>query len=129
MSVRTLRWVSVIVPTVFVVTFEIITRTVFADVVPSWVHVVVALAAVSLGAFLFSTFVFATMARLEREIRVRNQRLALLNAVASESAPISASMVGIHACEAFVCTQATLYSPLPRGVCRIARHGSGCGQM
>src|SRR3972149_1672841 len=77
MSVRTLRWVSVIVPTAFVVAFEIITRTVFADVVPSWVHVVVALAAVSLGAFLFSTFVFATIGRLERQGVERKRRPAL----------------------------------------------------
>src|SRR3990170_4082502 len=83
MSVRTLRWVSVIVPTAFVVAFEIITRTVFADVVPSWVHVVVALAAVSLGAFLFSTFVFATIGRLERQVVERNRRLAILNALAA----------------------------------------------
>src|SRR3989304_9146821 len=82
MSVRTLRWVSVIVPTAFVVAFEIITRPVFADVVPSWVHVVVALAAVSLGAFLFSTFVFATIGRLERQVVERNPRLAILNALA-----------------------------------------------
>ena len=85
MSVRTLRWVSVIVPTAFVVTFEIITRTVFADVVPSWVHVVVALAAVSLGAFLFSTFVFATIGRLERQVVERNRRLAILNALAADT--------------------------------------------
>ena len=85
MSVRTLRWVSVIVPTAFVVAFEIITRTVFADVVPSWVHVVVALAAVSLGAFLFSTFVFATIGRLERQVVERNRRLAILNALAADT--------------------------------------------
>src|SRR3990170_1270488 len=85
MSVRTLRWVSVIVPTAFVVAFEIITRTVFADVVPSWVHVVVALAAVSLGAFLFSTFVFATIGRLERQGGERNRRLAILNALAADT--------------------------------------------
>src|SRR3990172_10004896 len=85
MSVRTLRWVSVIVPTAFVVAFEIITRTVFADVVPSWVHVVVALAAVSLGAFLFSTFVFATIGRLERQVVERNRRLAILNPLAADT--------------------------------------------
>ena len=85
MSVRALRWISVIVPTIFVVTFEIITRSLFDDVVPPWVHVVVALGAVSLAAFIFSTFVFATIGRLEREVRERNRRLAILNALAADT--------------------------------------------
>ena len=85
MSVRALRWISVIVPTIFVVAFEIITRRLFDDVVPPWVHVVVALGAVSLAAFIFSTFVFATIGRLEREVRERNRRLAILNALAADT--------------------------------------------
>src|SRR3990172_10366456 len=85
MSVRALRWISVIVPTIFVVTFEIITRSLFDDVVPPWVHVVVALGAVSLAPFIFSTFVFATIGSLEREVRERNRRLAILNALAADT--------------------------------------------
>src|SRR3972149_325601 len=85
MSVRALRWISVIVPTIFVVTFEIITRSLFDDVVPPWVHVVVALGAVSGAAFAFSTFVFATIGSLEREVRERNRRLAILNALAADT--------------------------------------------
>ena len=85
MSVRTLRWISVVAPTAFVVTFEIITRSLFDDVVPSWVHVVVALTAVSLAAFAFSTFVFTMMGRLEREVLERNRRLAILNALAADT--------------------------------------------
>ena len=84
-SVRTLRWISVVAPTAFVVTFEIITRSLFDDVVPSWVHVVVALTAVSLAAFGFSTFVFTMMGRLEREVLERNRRLAILNALAADT--------------------------------------------
>jgi len=79
-----LRWISVIAPTTFVVVFEVITRSLYSDVVPPWVHVVVALGAVSLAAFAFSTFVFATIGRLEREIVERNRRLAILNALAAE---------------------------------------------
>ncbi len=85
LSTRTLRWISVVVPTAFVVVFEFVTRSLYGAVVPAWGHTVVILAAVSAGAFAFSTFVFATMGHLEREIRQRNRRLALLNAVASEA--------------------------------------------
>src|SRR3990172_6861813 len=84
-SIRTLRWISVVVPTAFVVVFELITRSLYDDFVPAWGHTVVILAAVSVAAFAFSTFVFATMAPLEREIRERNRRLSLLNTVASEA--------------------------------------------
>jgi signal transduction histidine kinase len=85
LSIRTLRWISVVVPTAFVVVFELVTRSLYDDFVPAWGHTVVILAAVSTAAFAFSTFVFTTMARLEREIRERNRRLALLNAVATEA--------------------------------------------
>lgn len=85
LSIRTLRWISVVVPTAFVVVFELVTRGLYGDLVPVWGHTVVILAAVSAGAFAFSTFVFATMGRLEREIRERNRRLALLNAVAIDA--------------------------------------------
>jgi len=85
LNIRTLRWISVIVPTAFVVVFEFVTRSLYDDLVPAWGHTIVVLGAVSAGAFAFSTFVFATMGRLEHEIRVRNHRLALLNAVASEA--------------------------------------------
>ena len=84
MSIRRLRWISVIAPTVFVGAFEIVTRSLYGDLVPLWVHMVVALAAVSVAAFAFSTFVFASMRSVEREIRVRNRRLAALNALAAE---------------------------------------------
>jgi len=84
-SIRTLRWISVVVPTAFVVVFELITRSLYDDFVPAWGHTVVILTAVSVAAFAFSTFVFATMARLEREIRERNRRLSLLNTVAAEA--------------------------------------------
>lgn len=84
MSVRQLRWISVIAPTVFVGAFEIVTRSVYGNLVPPWVHVVVALAAVSLAAFAFSTFVFASMRGVEKEIRERNSRLAVLNALAAD---------------------------------------------
>ncbi|MBI2912758.1 MAG: GAF domain-containing sensor histidine kinase [Chloroflexi bacterium] len=95
MNTRTLRWITVIAPTAFVVAFELVTRSLYGDILPAWGHTAVILGAVSAGAFLFSTFVFATMARLEREIRVRNQRLALLNAVASEaSASLEVDEVG-----------------------------------
>src|SRR3990170_1624329 len=84
-SIRTLRWITVVVPTAFVVVFELVTRGLYDDFVPAWGHTVVILAAVSTAAFAFSTFVFTSMARLEREIRERNRRLALLNAVATEA--------------------------------------------
>ena len=85
LSIRTLRWISVIAPTAFVVVFELVTRSLYGDVIPAWGHTVVILAAVSAGAFAFSTFVFATIARLEREVRERNRRLALLNTVAKQA--------------------------------------------
>ena len=85
-SIRRLRWISVIAPTVFVGAFEIVTRSLYGNLVPPWAHVVVALAAVSVAAFAFSTFVFASMRGAEREIRVRNRRLAALNALAADVA-------------------------------------------
>ena len=85
LSRRTLRWISVVVPTAFVVAFELVTRGLYGYSVPAWGHTVVILAAVSIAAFAFSTFVFATMAHLEREIRERNRRLALLNIVSTEA--------------------------------------------
>ena len=84
MSIRRLRWISVIAPTVFMGAFEIVTRIVYGNLVPPWVHVVVAFAAVSVAAFAFSTFVFASMRGVEREIMERNRRLAVLNALAVE---------------------------------------------
>lgn len=85
LSIRTLRWISVVVPTAFVLVFELVTRGLYGNSVPAWGHTVVILAAVSTAAFAFSTFVFATMAHLEREIRERNRRLALLNVVSTEA--------------------------------------------
>jgi len=85
LSVRTLRWISVAVPTAFVVVFELVTRSLYGDAIPAWGHTLVILGAVAGGAFAFSSFVFATLARLEREVRERNRRLALLNAVASQA--------------------------------------------
>ena len=84
LSTRTLRWISVVVPTIFVVAFELITRSLYSGSVSAWTHTVVVLASVSVAAFLFSTFVFASMGHMERQIRERNKRLALLNAVSSE---------------------------------------------
>ena len=84
-GIRTLRWISVIVPTAFVVGFEWTTHSLDRDAVPAWGHGIVALAAVSAAAFAFSTFVFTTISRLEREVRERNRRLALLHAVATEA--------------------------------------------
>ncbi len=84
MSIRRLRWISVIAPTVFMGVFEIVTRSVYGNLVPPWVHVLVALAAVSLAAFAFSTFVFASMRGVEKEIMERNRRLAALNALAAD---------------------------------------------
>lgn len=85
LSIRTLRWISVVVPTLFVVAFELITRSLYSGSVSAWTHTVVVLASVSVAAFLFSTFVFASMGHMERQIRERNRRLALLNAVSSEA--------------------------------------------
>jgi nitrate/nitrite-specific signal transduction histidine kinase len=84
MSISTLRWISIIGPTIFVIAFEITTRALYSDLVPPWGHALVALTAVLTAAILFSRFVFATMARLEREIRERNKRLALLNTLSTK---------------------------------------------
>src|SRR3972149_6957177 len=85
MNERTLRWISVVVPTTSVVVFELFTHVLFTHSVPMWVNLAVAFAGVSTGAFAFSAFVFGTMGRLESELRERNRRLALLNAVAQEA--------------------------------------------
>lgn len=84
MNITTLRWTSIVGPTLFVVAFEIVTRALYSGLIPQWGHVLVALSAVSVAAFLFSRFVFATMAQLEREVRERNKRLALLNTLSAE---------------------------------------------
>src|SRR3989304_7862020 len=83
MNERTLRWVSVVLPTTSVVVFELFTHVLFTHSVPMWVNLVVAFIGVSIGASAFSAFVFGTMGRLERELRERNRRLALLNSVAT----------------------------------------------
>lgn len=85
MSIRKLRWITVIAPTVFVVAFELVTRVMTLDIVPAWGHVVVALAAISSAAFAFSTFVFASVSNLERQVSERNRRLAVLNSVAAHA--------------------------------------------
>src|SRR3990170_818877 len=85
MNERTLRWISVVVPTTSVVVFELFTHVLFTHSVPMWVNLVVAFIGVSIGASAFSAFVFGTMGRLERELRERNRRLALLNAVAKDA--------------------------------------------
>ena len=56
LSIRTLRWISVIVPTTFVVVFEFVTRSLYGDLVPAWGHTVVILAAVSTYFYIFITF-------------------------------------------------------------------------
>src|SRR3989337_776844 len=83
MNERTLRWISVVVPTTSVVVFELLTHVLFYDAVPVWVNVTVAFGGVTMGGSAFSAFVFGTMGRLERELRERNRRLALLNSVAT----------------------------------------------
>ena len=85
MSIRTLRWITVIAPTTFVVAFEFVTRVLTPDIVPGWGHVVVALAAISSAAFAFSTFVFTSVSHLERQVSERNRRLAVLNSVAAHA--------------------------------------------
>jgi len=85
MSERTLRWISVVVPTASVVVFELFTHVLFTHSVPMWVNLVVAFTGVSVGASAFSAFVFGTMGRLESELRERNRRLVLMNAVAQEA--------------------------------------------
>jgi signal transduction histidine kinase len=85
MSIRTLRWITVIAPTAFVVAFEFVTRLLVPHIVPGWGHVVAALAAISSAAFAFSTFVFTSVARLERQVNERNRRLAVLNSVAAHA--------------------------------------------
>src|SRR4030067_1341596 len=83
MNERTLRCISVVVPTTSVVVFELFTHVLFTHSVPMWVNLVVAFAGVSIGASAFSAFVFGTMGRLESELRERDRRLALLNSVAT----------------------------------------------
>jgi len=83
MNEQTLRWISVVVPTTSVVVFELLTHVLFYDSVPVWVNVAVAFGGVTIGASAFSAFMFSTMGRLERELRERNRRLALLNSVAT----------------------------------------------
>jgi signal transduction histidine kinase len=83
MNEQTLRWISVVVPTTCVVVFELLTHVLFHESVPLWVNVAVAFFGVSVGASAFSAFVFSTMGRLERELRERNRRLALLNSMAA----------------------------------------------
>src|SRR3990172_4702386 len=85
MNERTLRWISVIVPTTSVVVFELFTHVLFTHSVPMWVNLVVAFTGVSVGASAFSAFVFGTMGRLESELRERNRRLVLMNGVAQEA--------------------------------------------
>jgi signal transduction histidine kinase len=85
MNERTLRWMSVVVPTTSVAVFELFSHSLLPHSVPTWVNVVVAFAGLTPAAFIFSTFVFGTMARLERDLRDRNRRLALLNAVATDA--------------------------------------------
>ena len=85
MTVRTLRWISVAVPTAFVVIFELVTRSLYGDAIPGWGHSLVVLTAMAGGAFAYSSFVFATVAHLDRELRERNRRLALLNTVAAQA--------------------------------------------
>src|SRR3989337_4323090 len=83
MNERTLRWISVVVPTTSVVVFELFTHVLFTHSIPMGVNLVVAFIGVSIGASAFSAFVFGTMGRLESELRERNRRLALLNPVAT----------------------------------------------
>ncbi len=74
-----------VVPTTSVAVFELVTHGLLGHSVPAWVNVVVAFGGLTPAAFIFSTFVFGTMARLERDLRDRNRRLALLNAVATDA--------------------------------------------
>ena len=74
-----------VVPTTSVAVFELFTHGLLSHSVPAWVNVVVAFGGLTPAAFIFSTFVFGTMARLERDLRDRNRRLALLNAVARDA--------------------------------------------
>ncbi len=74
-----------VVPTTSVAVFELITHGLLSHSVPTWVNVVVAFAGLTPAAFIFSTFVFGTMNRLERELRDQNRRLAPLNAVAAHA--------------------------------------------
>jgi len=97
LNINRLRWISVIVPTLFVVVFELMTRGLFEGSIPSWGHAFVALIAVSAGAWAFSHFVFATVAKLEKEVRERNYRLGLLNALAME---VSESLDIAHVADA-----------------------------
>lgn len=93
LSIKRLRWISVIAPTLFVVAFELVAEGFLGrDRVPPWIHALVALVAVAIAASAFSLFVFSTIGKLEKEIRERSHRLGLLNSLGkqlSESLDIS----------------------------------------
>ncbi len=83
MSLKTLKWVAIVLPLVFVGATDAFRRAIFPDQLFSASSLAFFYAFLTIGVFLFSHVVFSVIARLQGRILERNRHLAALNSIAA----------------------------------------------
>ena len=78
-----LRWLTVVIPTTFLLTLEAVALVVVAPLTAPWVAVLVTAAITILGVIVFSRLVFRVVEGIQAHLVQRNRQLSALNAVGS----------------------------------------------
>lgn len=80
-TLRNLRWLAVIAPTVAVTTFETSRHLLLDDRLPLWAVPISVFTSVGLGALVFSLILFGYLERMQEEVLLRNRELSAHNEV------------------------------------------------
>ena len=83
MTIRQLRWATVVVPVAFLGAFTYLAHFVFGGFLDSVFGFALMLSAGGIAAFAFSQVVFGLMERLDRQVRAQNQELSVVSTIAT----------------------------------------------
>ncbi|HET6314973.1 MAG TPA: GAF domain-containing protein, partial [Chloroflexota bacterium] len=79
MSLRQLRWLTVVAPLVFLVLVDVVRRNVRSELLQSWVGDALVLGVVLFGVLLFSDSVFGRIERMQARLAQQNRELLALH--------------------------------------------------
>jgi signal transduction histidine kinase len=75
-ALRRLRRLTIIAPALFITGIEIAVHIGLAPLIPAWLEIIIALAAMLLGTALFSMFVFGVVRRIQSRLMERHRQVA-----------------------------------------------------
>lgn len=93
MSLRRLKWMSIVIPVAFVLAVDVLRHTVRPDLLLSWPGYVLVGGVVLIGALLFADVIFGVVGRMQRRLEQKNRELLALH----EAAVAVSSELGIDA--------------------------------